>query len=74
LVYTRQRLMYVPHNDQLQVCSNIVQLSVVDPMGSYSHGYKRAEGKKEDTVLDTRMHEPNNIHNSYCLKIAHYHG
>ena len=43
--------MYVPHNDydQIHVCSNIVHLPVVDPMGSYSHGYIGAKGKKEDT-------------------------
>jgi len=43
--------MYVPHNaiDQIPVCANIVQLPVVDPMDSYSHGYIEAEGKEEDT-------------------------
>jgi len=34
---------------RIQVCSDIVQLSVVNPMGSYSHGYIGAKGKKEDT-------------------------
>jgi hypothetical protein len=33
----------------IQVCSSIVQLPVVDPKGSYSHGYIGEEGKKEDT-------------------------
>jgi hypothetical protein len=50
-VYLRQRLTYVPHNDydQIQVCSDIVQLQVVDPTSISSHGYIGTTGKKEDT-------------------------
>ena len=51
MVYTRQKLKYVPHNDydQIHVCSDIVHFSVVDPMGSYSNGYIGSEVKQEDT-------------------------
>jgi len=37
---------------RIQVCSNIVPLTVVDPTGSYSHGYIGAEGKNEDTYYN----------------------
>jgi len=39
----------------------LVQLPVVDPRGTYSHGYIGADGKKED-LLQTRMHEPDSMH------------
>jgi hypothetical protein len=45
-------------------------LPVVDPMGSYSHGYIRTDGKKEDTYYNQGCMRQ--ILNMFCNNSAQY--